>query len=187
MVFFMRLKDGVEAGVCLFGCSYFAMPVDTSGMPVPQQAWRLDWRKPSKDGSTTWDDLVMQTVIRRTDQQAAWRSDSRECCDLASGIRKRKAAADARRTGLLVRPPRLIATAPASPFGPMRLAALEVPALDAGSNYSVACSGCPDRASSSELEDTSRRHAHTKASPSLVSITVSSVSVAYLMRLSRSP
>jgi hypothetical protein len=71
LVFFIHLKDGVYAAVCLFGCSYFAIPVDTSGMPVPQQAWRLDWRKPSKDGSTTWDDLVMQAVLRRNGQKAA--------------------------------------------------------------------------------------------------------------------
>ncbi len=71
LIFFIRLKAGVHVGVCLFGCSYLAIPVDTSGMPVPQQAWRLDWRKPSKDGSTTWDDLVMQTVMRRTNTQAA--------------------------------------------------------------------------------------------------------------------
>jgi hypothetical protein len=35
------------------------------------QAWRLDWRKPSKDGSTSWEDLVMQAVMRRSEQQAA--------------------------------------------------------------------------------------------------------------------
>jgi HNH endonuclease len=71
LVFFMRFRDGVYVCVCLFGASYFAVPVDATGLPVPQLAWRLDWRKPSKDGSTTWEDLVMQAVMRRTDAQAA--------------------------------------------------------------------------------------------------------------------
>lgn len=71
LVFFMQLRDGVYVCVCLFGTSYFAVPVDTSGLPVPRQAWRLDWRKPSKDGLTTWDDLLMDTVVRRTQANAA--------------------------------------------------------------------------------------------------------------------
>jgi hypothetical protein len=71
LIFFMRLKDGVYACVCLFGNSYFAVPVDTTGMAIPQRAWRLDWRKPARDGSTTWDDLLTQAVIRRADHQAA--------------------------------------------------------------------------------------------------------------------
>jgi hypothetical protein len=71
LIFFMRLKDGVYACVCVFGSSYFAVPVDTTGMAVPQQAWRLDWRKPSKDGSTTWDGLLIDAVKRRIDEQAA--------------------------------------------------------------------------------------------------------------------
>jgi hypothetical protein len=71
LVFFMGLRDGVYVCVCLFGTSYFAVPVDTTGLPVPQQAWRLDWRKPSKSGLTTWDDLVMDTVVRRTRANAA--------------------------------------------------------------------------------------------------------------------
>jgi len=72
LLYFMGLRDGnTYVNVFLFGCSYFAVPVDTSGMAVPQQAWRLDWRKPSKDGSTTWDDLVNDAVKRRIDAQAA--------------------------------------------------------------------------------------------------------------------
>jgi hypothetical protein len=71
LLFFMHLKDGVYVCVCLFGSSHFAVPVDTSGMTVPQVAWRLDWRKPSKDGSTTWDALLTDAVKRRTDAQAA--------------------------------------------------------------------------------------------------------------------
>jgi len=71
LVFFMRFRDGVYVCVCLFGTSCLAVPVDTSGLPVPQQAWRLDWRKPSKSGLTTWDDLVMDTVVRRTQANAA--------------------------------------------------------------------------------------------------------------------
>lgn len=71
LIFFMHLKDGVYACVCLFGSSYFAVPVDTTGMAVPQQAWRLDWRRPSKDGSTTWDGLLIDAVKRRIDAQAA--------------------------------------------------------------------------------------------------------------------
>jgi HNH endonuclease len=71
LVFFMRLKDGVYICVCLFGSSYFAVPVDTTGMAVPQQAWRLDWRRPSKNGSTTWEGLLIDAVKRRIDEQAA--------------------------------------------------------------------------------------------------------------------
>jgi hypothetical protein len=71
LVFFMRLRGGVYACVCLFGSLYFALPVDTTRMAVPQRAWRLDWRKPLKDGATTWEDLVMQAVFDRTGQQAA--------------------------------------------------------------------------------------------------------------------
>jgi hypothetical protein len=71
LVFFMRFRDGVYVCVCLFGASYFAIPVDTTGLPVPQEAWRLDWRKPSKSGLTTWDDLLMDTVVRRTRANAA--------------------------------------------------------------------------------------------------------------------
>ena len=65
LVFFMRLDDGVYSCVCLFGSSYFAVPVDTTGMPVPQQAWRLDWHKPSRDGYTTWDEMLTEAVKRR--------------------------------------------------------------------------------------------------------------------------
>lgn len=72
LLYFMRPRDGnTYVNVFLFGCSYLAVPVDTSGMPVPQQAWRLDWRRPSKDGSTTWDDLLVGAVKRRIDEQAA--------------------------------------------------------------------------------------------------------------------
>jgi HNH endonuclease len=72
LLYFMRPGDNdTFLNVVLFGCSYFAVPVDTTGMPVPQQAWRLDWRRPSKDGATTLDDLVRATVIRRINTQAA--------------------------------------------------------------------------------------------------------------------
>jgi hypothetical protein len=66
LLYFMRLGgDDTYVNVFLFGCSYFAVPVDTTGAPVPPQAWRLDWRKPSKDGSTTWNDLLNDAVRRR--------------------------------------------------------------------------------------------------------------------------
>jgi hypothetical protein len=72
LLYFMRQgDDNTYVNVFLFGCSYFAVPVETTGMPVPQQAWRLDWRKPSKDGSTTWDDLLTDAVKRSMDAQAA--------------------------------------------------------------------------------------------------------------------
>jgi hypothetical protein len=71
LLFFMYLEDGVYVCVCLFGSSYFAVPVDTSEMIVPPQAWRLDWHKPSKDGSTTWDALLTDAVKRRIDAQTA--------------------------------------------------------------------------------------------------------------------
>jgi hypothetical protein len=72
LIYFKRLgDDNTYVNVFLFGCSYFAVPVDTTGLPVPQQAWRLDWRKPSKDGSTTWDDLLTDAVKRRMDAKAA--------------------------------------------------------------------------------------------------------------------
>lgn len=72
LLYFMRFRDGnVYLNVLLFGSSCFAVPVDTTGMAVPQQAWRLDWRKPSKDGAITYDDLMMQAVVRLGNQQAA--------------------------------------------------------------------------------------------------------------------
>jgi hypothetical protein len=72
LLYFMRRgDDDTFLNVVLFGCSHFVVPVDTTGMPFPQQAWRLDWRKPSKDGATTLDDLVRATVIRRINTQAA--------------------------------------------------------------------------------------------------------------------
>jgi hypothetical protein len=72
LLYFMRQgDDNTYVNVFLFGCSYFAVPVDTTGMPVPQQAWRLDWHKPSKDGSTTWNDLLNDAVRRRIHKQAA--------------------------------------------------------------------------------------------------------------------
>jgi hypothetical protein len=72
LVYFMRQGDSnTYINVFLFGCSYFAVPVDTTGMAVPQQAWRLDWRKPSKDGSTTWDEIMTEAVKRRMKNQAA--------------------------------------------------------------------------------------------------------------------
>jgi hypothetical protein len=72
LLYFIRLDDGdVYLNIVLFGTSYFGVPVDTTGMAVPQQAWRLDWRKPSKDGATTFDDLVRQAIIRLGSKQAA--------------------------------------------------------------------------------------------------------------------
>jgi hypothetical protein len=72
LLYFMRQgDDNAYVNVFLFGCSYFAVPVDTTGMRVPQQAWRLDWHKPSKDGSTTWNDLLNDAVKRRIHKQAA--------------------------------------------------------------------------------------------------------------------
>jgi hypothetical protein len=71
LIFFMRLRDDVYACVCLFGSSYFAVPVDTTGLAVPQQAWRLDWHKPTKDGATTLEDLMMQAVKRLSEKEAA--------------------------------------------------------------------------------------------------------------------
>jgi HAD superfamily hydrolase (TIGR01509 family) len=72
LLYFMRQgDDNTYVNVFLFGCSYFAVPVDMTGMPVPQQAWRLDWHKPSKDGSTTWNDLLNDAVRRRIHKQAA--------------------------------------------------------------------------------------------------------------------
>lgn len=72
MLYFMRLGDDTTyLVVTLFGRSCFAVPVDTTGAPVPTQAWRLDWRYPKKDGSTTWDDLLRDAVVRRAKAQAA--------------------------------------------------------------------------------------------------------------------
>lgn len=72
LLYFTRPGDGTtDLHVVLFGSSHFTVPVDTTGMPVPQQAWRLDWRKPTKDGLTTWDELLMDAVVRRTRANAA--------------------------------------------------------------------------------------------------------------------
>ncbi|HEY5193123.1 MAG TPA: hypothetical protein VIJ39_04515 [Solirubrobacteraceae bacterium] len=72
LLYFMQLGDETTyLVVTLFGRSCFAVPVDTTGAPVPTQAWRLNWRKPKKDGSTTWDDLLRDAVVRRVGAQAA--------------------------------------------------------------------------------------------------------------------
>lgn len=72
LLYFKRLGDGnTYLNVFIFGSSYFALPVDTTGMPVPHQAWRLDWRQPLKDGATTWDDVLTAAVVRRTKTRAA--------------------------------------------------------------------------------------------------------------------
>ena len=71
LLYFTSPGDGATyLHVVLFGNSHFTVPVDTTGMAVPQQAWRLDWRKPSKDGLTTWEDFVRQAVIRRVGKAA---------------------------------------------------------------------------------------------------------------------
>jgi hypothetical protein len=65
LLYFMRVRNGdVYLSILLFGCSCVAVPVDTTGVEVPQQAWRLDWRKPPKDGEITFEDLTMQAVVR---------------------------------------------------------------------------------------------------------------------------
>jgi len=66
LLYFTSPGDGTTyLHVVLFGSSHFTVPVDTTGTAVPQRAWRLDWHKPSKDGSTTWEDLLRQAVMRR--------------------------------------------------------------------------------------------------------------------------
>jgi hypothetical protein len=71
LLYFTGQGDDTYVNVLFFGCLYFAVPVDTTGVSVPQQAWRLDWRKPSRDGSATWNDLLTEAVKRRVDAQAA--------------------------------------------------------------------------------------------------------------------
>jgi hypothetical protein len=68
VLFFLRMQDGwTYAVVVLFGATTFAVPVDSAGGPVPQLAWRLDWRHPSRGGQTSSDDLVVDAVRRASE------------------------------------------------------------------------------------------------------------------------
>jgi len=66
LVFFLSGADQVTSlVVVLFGASSFAIPVDTAGKPSPTQAWRIDWREPHQDCSTTFHQLVADAIDRR--------------------------------------------------------------------------------------------------------------------------
>jgi hypothetical protein len=65
LLWFMRLGDGATyLSVTLFGNITFGVPVDTTGGEVHTSAWRLEWREPRTDGSTTFEDMVMVAVQR---------------------------------------------------------------------------------------------------------------------------
>ena len=65
-VFFMKVPTG-QTGivVILFGTSFFAVPVDTTGGPAPEHAWRLDWHR-ARCKATTCDEMMRRAIIRVT-------------------------------------------------------------------------------------------------------------------------
>jgi hypothetical protein len=64
-LFFMRMKNGTTAlFVVLFGELFFAVPIDTTGGPVPRLAWRMDPSRPDLDGGTTFEGLMVRQVER---------------------------------------------------------------------------------------------------------------------------
>jgi hypothetical protein len=58
-----------ELVIVLFGRAAFGVPVDTSGAPAPTIAWRLDWRNPKADGTTTSTALFMDAAERQISAQ----------------------------------------------------------------------------------------------------------------------
>jgi hypothetical protein len=72
VLYFIQLSDEITyLVVILFGRACFAVPVDTTCGAVPSRAWRLKWRQPKKDGSTTWDALLADAAVRYVDAHAA--------------------------------------------------------------------------------------------------------------------
>ncbi len=70
LVCFTGVGDQTTAVIVVFfGATCFAVPVDTTRVPVPTQAWRLDWRAPQRDGMTTWDQLVIDAIVRAQAEQ----------------------------------------------------------------------------------------------------------------------
>jgi len=70
LAFFMRLSDSwTYVNIVLFGTTLFAVPVNSTDAPPPRAAWRLDWLEPNKDGTTTFDELMLDAVLR-------WGADS---------------------------------------------------------------------------------------------------------------
>lgn len=70
LLFFMQADDGVTyLVVVLFGTEHFSVPVDSGKWPVPDQAWRLDWRNPSDGGATTWNALLVDAALRFANQR----------------------------------------------------------------------------------------------------------------------
>lgn len=70
-MFFMRGRSSNQTilTVVLFGDIAFKIPVDTTGRPVPQVAWHLDPERPSEQGETTFDRLMMNAALRKTGQE----------------------------------------------------------------------------------------------------------------------
>jgi hypothetical protein len=70
LIFFKSGQEGVTwLAVALFGSLWFGVPVDSSGRAVPEDAWRLDWRKPTKDGQTTRNRIFMDAAERVVREQ----------------------------------------------------------------------------------------------------------------------
>jgi hypothetical protein len=64
-LWFARLGDGSTAlSVLLFGELIFGQRVDSTGLDVPEVAWKLNPRRPDDDGRTTFRKLVDDAVRR---------------------------------------------------------------------------------------------------------------------------
>jgi hypothetical protein len=72
LLFFMRMGDGTTyLVVVLFGTDHFAVPVDSTGLAVPAQAWRLDWRKPADVAATSWGALLGDAAMRYAQREGS--------------------------------------------------------------------------------------------------------------------
>jgi hypothetical protein len=75
LIFFKGSPEGsTYLVVTLFGSLSFGVPVDTTGGAVPNDAWRLDWRHPRRDGRTTRAKILMdaaEKVVRENNDLPA--------------------------------------------------------------------------------------------------------------------
>lgn len=66
LMYFVRGSDGwIYLHVVLFGAHVFAVPVHSDpSVALPNQAWRLDWRRPRSNGETTVGALILDALTR---------------------------------------------------------------------------------------------------------------------------
>jgi hypothetical protein len=74
LVFFQRTKEATMLIVVLLGSVFVSLPVDTSGGPTPQIAWKLDPARPKAGGQTSFDTLLgeaaEQFIAEHSEQSA---------------------------------------------------------------------------------------------------------------------